>query len=320
MEKEKDFIPELKKKGLVDLSALTFDFCTDDLIKNYYDQKLQEIENKDKWMEQNKEKIELNKAKILKAVEDGEISDDLPETIWQFQFDKAREGQKKVLLIKKELESKVEDIKKSVAEKLGDFLPDWILNKGTITFTMNEKADFCVDGDNITVDLGRLLFEKDFFEKTIRGIAHELFHVWLSEKSEWSEGKRDNVSNESLRTRIVFKTIDEGLAVLVSGQSLKTHHEKQGRKYDEFIKESFAVFNRFMSAENRKEFEKIKDGEFQNMGHFYVVGNEIVQTILKNNGVENFRKLVEEVRNNPSKALELYKTICDDNNELPKIE
>lgn len=320
MEGEKSFTPESKKESSIDLSVLTFDFCADGQIKSYYDQKLSEIEDREKWIEENKERLTQNKAKILKAVEDGLISDDRPETIWQFQYNKAKEGPEKVLQIKKELEGKVEDMKRIVAERLGGFLPDWILNKTTISFAMNEKADFCVDKDNITVDLGRLVSEKDFFEKTIQGITHEVFHIWMSKKSDWSDAEQESVSDVALRDRIILKTIDEGLAVLVSGQSLKTHHEKQGRKYDEFIQESFAAFNNFTSAKSREELEKTKDNEFQNMGHFYVVGNEIAQTLLNNKGIENFKKLIEEARKDPTKIFESYKAICADNHELPRIE
>ena len=320
MEGEKNFSPESKKERSIDLSVLVFDFCADNQIESYYNQKLSEIDDREKWIEENKEKLTQNKEKILKAVEDGLISDDRPETIWQFQYNKAKEGQEKVLQIKRELGCRVEDIKRGVAERLGGFLPDWILNKATISFTMNEKADFCIDKDNITVDLGRLAFEEDFFEKTIQGITHEVFHIWMSEKSDWSDAEQDNVSDIALRNRIIFKTVDEGLAVLVSGQSLKTHYEKQGRKYDEFIQESFAAFNNFTSVKSREELEKTKDEEFQNMGHFYVVGNEITQTLLNNKGIEDFKKLIKEARKNPSKILELYKAICAESHELPKIE
>jgi len=152
MEGEQNFSSESRKESSIDLSALVFGFCADDQIKSYYDQKLSEIGDRGKWIEENKEKLTQNKEKILKAVEDGLISDDRPETIWQFQYNKAKEGREKVLQIKKGLEGRIEDIKRSVAERLGGFLPDWILNKATVSFTMNEKADFCVDKDNITVD------------------------------------------------------------------------------------------------------------------------------------------------------------------------
>jgi len=307
-----------KEKSSIDLSAMDFNFCTDDQVKSHYDEKLHEIEDKDKWIKENREKLEQNKVKVLKAVEEGLITDGQLETIWRFQHNKAKEKQKKASQIKKELEGKVEDIKRIVAERLGGFLPNWTPNKVSIFFTVNEKADFCVNKNNITVDLGRLVFEKDLLEKTVQGITHEVFHIWMSEKSEWSDVKQNSVSDETLRDRIVFKTIDEGLAVLVSGQLLKTHHEKQGKEYNKYIQESFVAFNQFMSTTNRKELEKIKDKEFQDIGHFYVVGYEIVHAILKKEGIENFRKLIEEARSNAFKMLELYKIICTDNQKLLK--
>jgi len=168
--------------------------------------------------------------------------------------------------------------------------------------------------------LGRLAFEEDFFEETIQGITHEVFHIWMSEKSDWSDAEQDSISNVALRNRIIFKTIDEGLAVLVSGQSLKTHHEEQGRKYDKFIQESFAVFNNFTAVKSREELEKTKNEEFQNMGHFYVVGNEITQALLNDEGIEKFKRLVADARSDPMKIFELYKAICAKNPELPRIE
>ncbi len=81
MESEKYFNPESRKESAVDLSVLTFDFYADDQIKNHYDQKLLEVEDKDKWLEENKESLVQNKTKILKAVEDGLIPDSRPETI-----------------------------------------------------------------------------------------------------------------------------------------------------------------------------------------------------------------------------------------------
>jgi len=309
----------LKKESIINLSALGFDFCSDDEITDYYGQKMSEIKDKERWINENREKLSQNRAKILKAVEDGLIPDDRQETIWQFQHDKVKEEREKVLLIKREFESKVEDIKKLVTEKLSGFLPDWILDKATIPFTMNNGADFCVNKDVITVDLGRLTFEKDFFEKAVQGIAHEVFHVWMSEKSDWSDAEQDKASDDELRKRVLFKTIDEELAVLVGGQSLRNHHEKQDRKYDEFIQESFVAFNKFASTKSGEKLKKIKDEEFQNMGHFYVVGNEIAQTFLANEGIEKFRKFIEDIRENPTKVIELYKSIHIDKHEFPKL-
>jgi len=308
--------PEPKREGLVNLDVLSFEFCADDLVHDFYDKKVYELEDKETWLEKNQEKLEQNKEKIAKAVKDGLITDSQPKTIWKFQVDKAKEGQEKVIAIKSEIESHVDEIKDEVAKKLGKFLPDWSPDQAKIVFTMNEKADFCIDSDTITVDLGRLLFEQDPTEKVKEGVAHEVFHLWMSEKSEWSDSKQDEVSDKDLIDRTIFKTVDEGLAVLISGQSLETHHTKQGKNFTEYKNESFESFNHFLSEKDCESLEKIKDEEFQNMGHFYVAGNEIAKAVLQHDGIDKFRELIIDVRNNPSVLLKRYREMCDTNTEL----
>ena len=288
-------------------------------MRTFYDEKLRSLEDKEKWLEENKDKLEQNKDKIEKSVEDGLIADAEPETIWQFQIDKAKEGQEKVLAIKGELEGQIDEIKIEVAKRLGKYLPDWTARKARIVFTMNERADFCIDRDTIIVDLGRLLFEQDPTEKVKEGVTHEVFHLWMSEGLEWSDSKQDEASDQDLKDRIVFKTVDEGLAVLISGQSLETHHEKQGRDFAEYKNESFESINHFLAEQDREALEKIKDDEFQNMGHFYIVGNEIAKAILQHDGVESFRTLILDAREKPAIFLQRYKEISNENNELPRI-
>ena len=311
--------PESQIEGSINLDTLSFSFCENDLVRNFYDEKLRELEDKTKWLQENKEKLERNKDKIAKAVEDGLIADAEPKTIWQFQVDKAKKGQERVVAIKSELESHVDEIKNEVAKRLGKFLPDWSPDQTKIVFTINEKADFCIDRDTITVDLGRLLFEQDSTEKVNEGVAHEVFHRWMSEESEWSDSEQDEVSDQALKESVIFKTVDEGLAVLISGQSLEEHHIKQGRDFAGYTKESFESFNNFLSENDRERLEKIKNEEFQNMGHFYVVGNEVVKIVLQHEGIEKFKKLIIDARNNPSVFLQRYSEICDEDNKLPKI-
>jgi hypothetical protein len=311
---------ESQREKVINLGALSFNFCENDLVGNFYDEKLRELEDETKWLQENKAMLEQNKDKIVKAVEDGLIADAEPKTIWQFQVDKAKEGQEKVLAIKNELEGRIDEIKADVIKRLGKYLPDWTAEKAIILFTMNEKADFCIDRNTITVDLGRLLFEQNPTEKVKEGITHEVFHHWMSEGLEWSDSEQDEVSDQALKDRIIFKTVDEGLAVLISGQSLETHHTKQGRDFVEYRNESFESFNRLLSEKDRGALEKIKDKEFQNMGHFYVVGNEIAKVILQKDGIEPFKKLIIEVRKNPAVFLQRYKEISGENIELPKID
>jgi len=307
-------------EGSINLDSLSFEFCNDDFVGDFYDKKLHLLENKDIWLEENRSRLEEAKGKIAKAVEDGLIKDSQPETIWQFQVDKAKEGQEKILEIKNKLEGRIDEIKTEITKKLSKFLPDWSSNQAKIIFTMNEKADFCIDNNTITVDLGRLLFEQDPTKKVKEGTAHEVFHLWMSEKSEWSDSKQDEVSDQDLKERIVFQTIDEGLAVLVSEQSLEGHHLNQGRSYLEYKNESFESFQHFLSENERQKLEEIKDKVFQDMGHFYVVGNEIAVVILQHDGLEKFRKQIVEARNNPSLFLQRYREICKENADLLKID
>jgi len=310
---------ESKKEGLINLSSLSFEFCDNDLVHTFYYEKLRLLADKEKWLEENKDTLEQNKDEIAKAVEDGLIADAEPETIWQFQIDKAKKEQERVLAIKRELESRIDEIKREAAKRLGKYLPNWTAGKAKVVFTMNKMADFCIDRDIITVDLGRLLFEQDPTEKVKEGITHEIFHLWMLEGLEWSDSGQDQTSVQALKDRIIFKTVDEGLAVLIGGQSLEKHHTSQGRNFAEYIKESFESFNRFLSENNRDKLEKIKDEEFQNMGHFYVVGNEIAKTILHHDGIEEFKKLIIAARDNPYVFLQRYKEICNENADLPKI-
>lgn len=300
----------------IDISNLSYDFCNDALIDTYYEQKLLEIADKNKWLEENKENLLQSKDRIIKAVQDGLIANDNPETIWQFQIDRAKGGAAKIVEIKKELERKIEQIEIDVTERLSEFLPNWKSEEAIVTFTMNDKADFCVDSNEITVDLGRLLGNENFIEKVTEGITHEVFHIWMKENNKWSDSKQDDESDEALKSQIVFRTVDEGLAVLVSGQSLSEHHEKQGRDYQKYIEESFEFFKDFLAQNNRTELEKINKQEFKNMGHFYVVGNEIAKTVLQQIGIDKFKKLIEYCRLNPEKIIDEYESICVDNHEV----
>lgn len=309
-----------KQNYNIDISNLSYNFCDDDLINTYYEQKLSELTDKNKWLKKNKENLLQSKDKIAKAVRDGLIIDDKPETIWQFQIDRISKGKNEVMRIKTEIEQRMEQIKINVAKKLSVFLPNWKPEKMIIIFTMNDKADFCVDENEITVDLGRLSGNKDFIEEVTSGIAHEVFHVWMKEKNEWSDSKQDDEPDEALRSQIIFRTVDEGLAVLVSGQSLRKYHEKQGINYEEYITESFEFFKKFLKQNNRVELETAKEKEFESMGHFYVTGNEIAKTVLQQIGIEKFRKLIEDCRISPEKIIEEYESICNNNPKLISIK
>lgn len=307
-----DEIIDRQKEGLINLDSLSFDFCDEDIANNFYEEKLRLLNDKERWIEENKNKIEESKEKVAKAVEDGLIADTKPETIWKFQVDKTEKEKERVVGIKNELESSAEEIKFEVAKKLSKFLPDWSPSQVKIVFTMNENADFCIDENIITVDLGRLASEENPIEKTKEGVAHEVFHFWMGEKSQWWDSEQDSASDDELRDRIIFKTIDEGIAVLIGGQSLEDHHTRRGRDFTEYKNESLDLFKSFLKEKKRRALENIKDNEFRDMGHFYVAGNEIVKTVLQNDGMEKFKEHIIEARDNPEIFLERYREICSD--------
>ncbi len=304
---------DIQKERVVSLDSLSFEFCDDNLTDNFYSEKLRLLEDKEGWIEENKDKIEENKDKVTKAVENGLIADAKPETIWQFQVDKAKKEKEKVLDLKNELESNVEEIRIEVAKRLSNFLPDWYSDQAKIFFTMNEKANFCINNNIITVDLERLLSEENPIEKVKEGVTHEVFHLWMSEKSEWSDLEQDTVSDQGSKDRIIFKTVDEGLAVLISGQSLENHHKDKGRDFEKYKNDSFELFEQFLNEKNSEDLERIRIEAFQDMGHFYVVGNEIAKTILNKDGIELFKNLIAEARENPEFFLDRYRKISNDN-------
>lgn len=286
-----------KLEGIIDLKNLAVVFCEDGIINSYYESKQAEMTDKDKWIEENQDYLKQNEARITKAVETGQIHNGNPETIWRYRLDMFEGGKEKALEIKKELEERIEQIKAEVAKRLSKFLPDWKLENATVTFTMNESANFCVDGTSIIVDIGRLVWEKDAVEKVIEGMAHEVFHIWMKEKK--IESGEESV--EKVKAGVISGIVDEGLAVLISGQSLSKHHENQGRNYDEYKVESFHAFREFLKQSDLVELEKYSSESFKDMGYSYVVGYEVAKKILQRMGIERFRRLIDECRMNPKK-------------------
>ena len=101
-----------------------------------------------------------------------------------------------MITIKNKLETHLDQIKHKVAEKLSSFLPDWSPSQAKIIFTINEQADFCINNNTITVDLGRLLFEKQPLEKVVGGLTHEIFHLWMAETNKWRAKPPDSTSKK----------------------------------------------------------------------------------------------------------------------------
>jgi len=320
MGKENIFNPEYKKEAGIDLSLVEFNFCDEEKIKDDFAVEIGELENKEKWLNSNKNWLHKNKDKIAELIKTGMLSDNDPESIRKMKLKGARKRLERVLFVKKELEKNIDVIKSEVINKLTKFLSNWTPDKISIDFTLNKNADFCIKNKRIIVDLSRLSFEKDYLKEAINGVTHELFHAWQKDGLYLHNHKSDSVNSDS-KEGMVFGALNEGLAVLIGGQDLKMHHEAKGKDYDSYKKESFDNFNLFLTTKNSKQAEDIINKAFKDMGYFYVVGNEIAKAVFEKEGIDKFRKLIEDMREDGSdEFLRIYKEICKTNKDLLVVQ
>jgi len=296
---------EQNKENKVDLTNLSISFDSDKNIRNLFSEK-KVIENYEEWFKENKKELEKKQDEIIKAVEMSILTDSDSRTIYNFVVERSTKDADNIIKIKNNLEENLEDILQKVIKNLEEFIPNWKIPFSKLKFSVYERADFRIDRNFIYADLRRLVYAKKPIEKVIKGITHEVFHIWMGELNNWLDSKQEQATNQELKNQIIYKVIDEGLAVLISEQSLKDYHEKQGRKYSDYKKESFKKFKEFLKENNRKYLKKTKEDEFKNMGNFYVVGYEIVNSILKKEGLEEFKKIIIEARAKPEIFLEKY--------------
>lgn len=293
----------VESADIVDLSNLKIDFQSDQKITEYYKIKLEEIEDMDKWLEKNKFNIERNKVAIALAVQQGLIKNDSIEAIWQFEIEQKRREQEGVIEVKNILEARLPEILKEISTHLGEFLPGWKLKWAKIEFKINEGSDYCINDFNfITADLGRLIHEDDFIENVTAGLAHEISHVWMNEK----ERKWDTDSFYAMKNQAKFGTMTEGLAVLFSKQDIRKMQIEKGRDYEEYSQESFTMLKKLLESKDLDEMDKIKEKGFKDTGYFYVAGYEMANKILERVGLDEFRGLLPEFRNNPEKFFDEY--------------
>lgn len=296
----------------IDLSNLKIGFWDDRRINDWHENN--QLPDFEQWHKENIEVIKQASDEIKKAIEMGLVSDDSPQALYDFQVERMHKSKDKVLEVRDNIKENVDSILNTTSGRLANYLPDWQLEGSQAVFKINPEADFRVEKRNISVDLQRLTFQEDPIKETQDGLTHELFHVWLEEKG---------IDNEdySGKTKILFGCLNEGLAVLISELSLKEHHEKQSRNYNEYVQESFEFFNRFLKLDevkDRKKIEKTTEA-FKNMGEFYVVGYEICDTILKEKGIEFLRELIKNFPQDYSPFFEEYKKISQDHDGLNKI-
>ena len=285
--------------GRMDFSSVAVSFCDDRDIEGFYERKDKEWRDFEEWKRKNSERMVAARERIRAAVSAGILADENPETIWNFEKEEMCRKKEMVSGRRDELAQRREELLRLCEERLWQWLPDWTPRGGVeIYFVLNEKANFWVDGKKIGADLLRMADQTDFFERTVCGICHELFHVWMFEGLE-------EAKEYTPREKILYRIVDEGLAVFVSGQSLREHHESQGREYDEYKKESFDFFEKFRETEDEEVLREMQKEGFEASGYFYVFGYETVRELFEEMGAARFREMMQTVRDDPKRIFEL---------------
>ena len=301
---------KIEKVSEIDLTKLELNFWSDEQISAFFDHRLKELDSPESFVEKNKWQIDNFRRHVIdKGYSDKQVVD----MFIQREKKQSMEVKDKCIAVKNELEDKTESIMEAVRAKLAMYLPDWRPETVKVTFKIMEDADYRnPNNGEIEADLWRMTYKKDVIDNVIKGVAHELFHEWMNEQGKLKEldqsgnGNGEDVPIEIGRELVRARMIDEGLAVLISGQSLKAHHEEHGVRYDTFVVESFKYFDDFEKIDDVKEQKVLGSTGFKNMGQFYVVGYEMVRAILDRVGEVRFRELVVLSRDNTEIMFEEY--------------
>ena len=296
----------------IDLSHVSVRFIDDKTIDRHYVKKASKIADPQKWYDMNRNALENEKPALEKMVADGILPDTRPESLCRYLQNRLASEKTEAERLRDAVKERHQEILRAAASRLSEFIPSWKPEKASLFFTLDERADFRVDGTKITADLGRLAHAKNWLETATAGITHEIFHIWMQEGDDWSDAEMDKATTDKLKKHIVFKTVDEGLAVLVSRQKLSEHHKKSGREYPAYIDQAFQAFRTFLREKHRQRIEKTYKEAFENMGRFYVVGNEMAKAVLQSIGPDEFRALIQESRRDSVKLIEQYILNTDD--------
>ena len=295
------FYPEKRIGSEIDLSLVKTEYATDNFIKEWQNKKVREIEDFSVWHEKNKKNIQAKKERVKLAVIEGIIADEKPETIWEFNKKLVANSSERVIALRNNLFNSEGEVLGNVAKRLAVYLPSWKPKDVSISFTCNESANFCIENSKITADLVRLSTDASPLEKTEDGLVHELVHEWMGEaQTRELHGKE----------KIIRRIVGEGITTSIAKQDLRKHHEKNGIDFLEFKKRSFDLFEKFTTCQDEDNMNDFK-GAFDNMGEFYVVGNEIAKFVENKIGLEKFRKLLLEIRKNPKILLDKYDELKD---------
>ncbi|PIR86998.1 MAG: hypothetical protein COU11_02085 [Candidatus Harrisonbacteria bacterium CG10_big_fil_rev_8_21_14_0_10_49_15] len=286
--------------GSVDLTEVSFSFSSDTELAQYGEAIRTELGNKEKWLAERAEEFVANRVQIEEAVVAGVLPEATLEAVWRWRSAQEETARERLLKIRDLLADNVEVLRAAAEARLARFLPDWSPRELRVVFTTDESADYRFDEGVVYVSLPHQLKISDVLQDVEQGLAHELFHAWMQE----GRVDEDIETVEQLKDSIRFRILDEGIAVLVSGQSLERHHEAQGRNYDEYRKEAFEVFAGLRQADDFAELEESEENGFRDMGYFYVIGNEFAKKILARVGKDKFRELIPVFKKEPKRFFE----------------
>lgn len=309
----KDAAPrqEQKTRGLVDLSASTFVFPEKSELDLSTDNKKEEMFAEWRRMLAEDPSIRAKGESLGFTTEEAQL-----EELWRrYSRKHILPAQRKLELIES-LRPKIKTLLESAADQLGKYLPDWKAPAVAIHFLPESNADFRISDEAIYVGLPQLAHEKNPEASLVSGLAHEFFHAWMADREddyppEVQKGRSGNdkeLTASEERNFYTWKTVDEGLAVYTSagGALLHEHHEEQGRNYENFKKDSFGFFERMLRETNHDELLAMRKPGLNNMGHLYVVGYHIVESVAQSVGPEAFRSVVVAAKQRPTSLIDLY--------------
>lgn len=283
---------------------LSVSYCSDTFMIDYCLQKYNENVDYNKWYIKNKNNLLLKKDKIDNLVSLWVLKDNTPETIWKYTLDEINNQKNNFDKIKNNIILNFDKIKNNVSKKIWKYISNWSPWKVIINFTINEKADYCVSWNEITIDLWRLIKSENVIEEITKWLTHELFHVWMNEWKIHSEF--DNNKTKIKKFAVIYRIINEWLAVFIAEQNLIKHHENQWKNYENLKKISFDKLNNLFVNLKLDENTIIEKVFYEDMWYFYVVWLEIVKKIFENIWLEKFQILIKESRSNPELMIVEY--------------
>jgi len=308
---------EVNIESNINFSKVNLKYWSDEEINSFFDKRITALQNSNEFIEENKWQFDNFKKHIIG---EGYSGEEMIKRFIQREIKNSTNAKEKATTVRNQLEEKKEEILEQVKLKLEKYLPDWDVNTTEIVFKVMEDADYRHPRNGkVEVDLWRLTFQDDVIENVVGGITHELLHEWMGESSQkYYRNENRFISIEDAKLSACNKTVDEGLAVLVSGMALSKHYEEQRLDYQKAIDESFKYFKDFFTITDVEIAKQTYRKGLNNMGPFYVVGYEVAKEVFERIDLNQFRILIAKIRENPKILFDEYLSLGG-GKILPKI-